>query len=80
MQFFHTQRGAKTCLNDNDLLTARSPYYGQNGWGGTITGSNIPTQQLCWDSTLDIINQCLGHKNGGSYSQNGWNVSTDFCP
>ncbi|KAF2163628.1 hypothetical protein M409DRAFT_26235 [Zasmidium cellare ATCC 36951] len=89
----YSQSKRKECLNSNDLYNARQDYcgsfrfqqngekdyFGQNGWKEAFTGTNIPNQQLCWDSTDNIIKQCLGHKNGGSYSQNGWNMNINFC-
>jgi hypothetical protein len=87
----YSQGGANECGNRGDLYNARTDYcnnhwgggnqvyYGTNGWRFTYNGFNIPSQQQCWDSTQDIIDTCLGHKNGGSYSQNGWNVNINFC-
>ena len=40
------------------------------------TGQDYPVNTL---NIFQIINQCLRHKNGGSYSQYGWNVNVDFC-
>ncbi|KAF2162779.1 hypothetical protein M409DRAFT_58172 [Zasmidium cellare ATCC 36951] len=54
-------------------------YTGSNGFRGSIDGENLPSQQSCWDSTQNIIDQCIGHKNGGFYTGGGWNVNFNFC-
>ncbi|KAJ5464489.1 uncharacterized protein N7458_000175 [Penicillium daleae] len=38
----------------------------------------------CLNSTAlleyrEIIDSCLGHRNGGSYSLDGWSMEIDFC-
>ncbi|KAJ5464901.1 uncharacterized protein N7458_000587 [Penicillium daleae] len=90
-----SQHGSQRCVDSTDLLTNRevfcnSPnnylaenqvyeFYGANDYMGIFSPHNIPNQQACWDSTLDIIDQCLGHRNGGSYSVDGWEMEINFC-
>ncbi|KAJ5464874.1 uncharacterized protein N7458_000560 [Penicillium daleae] len=71
--------GSHRCVNSNDLLTNREYFTGANGHHGVFTSYNVPTQQACWDSLLDIIDQCLGHRNGGTYSLDGWSMEINFC-
>ncbi|KAJ5438021.1 uncharacterized protein N7458_009019 [Penicillium daleae] len=85
--------GSQICLNSTDLLKYREwlctyktwannmpfDWLGANGHIATFTPSNVPNEQSCWDSTLDIIDQCLGYRNGGAYSLDGWSMTIDFC-
>ncbi|KAJ5444098.1 uncharacterized protein N7458_007970 [Penicillium daleae] len=71
--------GSQTCLNSTDLLYSRWEWRGDNGQMGTFKPSNIPNEQSCYDSTLDIIDQCLGHSNSGTYSLDGWSMGINFC-
>ncbi|KAF7507648.1 hypothetical protein GJ744_010201 [Endocarpon pusillum] len=87
----YDQGGSGTCGTRDDLYSAREDYcnnnwgggtkvyWGSNFWEFTFSGNSIPSQQLCWDSTENIINQCLGYRNGGSYSLNGWSMNINFC-
>ncbi|KAK8129019.1 Extracellular dipeptidyl-peptidase dpp4 [Apiospora sp. TS-2023a] len=88
----YAQNGATACLTRAELNSARADYCGNNNYQlcgaktytgqygkASFAGVNVGTQQECWDETIDIINQCFGKKNGGSFSSGSGNVNINFC-
>ncbi|KAF1956195.1 hypothetical protein CC80DRAFT_593670 [Byssothecium circinans] len=55
-------------------------YNDNNGFSAKFSHSGaFASQQQCWDSTEDIINKCLGKKDGGSWTTSQVSVNIGFC-
>ena len=74
-----SQGGSKTCMSLDGMKTAINDYCSNNRQGhsvytdagndfeGSISGGS-PSESFCFDALNAIVNQCAGHKNGGSFS------------
>ncbi|KAF9263906.1 hypothetical protein L218DRAFT_863944 [Marasmius fiardii PR-910] len=90
----YAQGGSNRCSTAADVRGAHEDFC-NNHWTGDsasvrYTSSNgfhsnfahfgaFHTQQDCWDSTEDIIDQCIGHKNGGTWTVPDFLVNINFC-
>ncbi|KAI0816841.1 hypothetical protein BC628DRAFT_1334213 [Trametes gibbosa] len=68
---------AREALCDGDGWT--HPGAQSWGWGHITLNGQFDTQQECWDGFEQIIDQCLGHRNGGSYNFNSASLDVSFC-
>lgn len=88
-----SQTGASNCASRNGLYTMREAYckdfwqYPGIAWQGA-DGSNVAqlthttifgAQQDCWDAYENIIVECLGKANGGSWTKDANTAVMDFC-
>ncbi|PVH99327.1 hypothetical protein DM02DRAFT_656481 [Periconia macrospinosa] len=85
--------GSRTCGSKNAQWSAREAYCNNfwatatryvlkdtNGYGVKIERSgSFSNQQQCWDVTANIINQCLGKKDGGHWVKAPLTVDINFC-
>ncbi|KZV95250.1 hypothetical protein EXIGLDRAFT_766382 [Exidia glandulosa HHB12029] len=70
--------GCNNCENRDSLYAARSAWCGSDkwsysnsgGWGNAQVSVNghFDSPDACWNGFADIIDQCAGHKNGGTYN------------
>ncbi|KZV79505.1 hypothetical protein EXIGLDRAFT_819865, partial [Exidia glandulosa HHB12029] len=51
-------------------LPSRWSYSNSGGWGNAQVSVNghFDSPDACWNGFADIIDQCAGHKNGGTYN------------
>lgn len=85
--------GSQICLDRGAVWDLRQ-HYCANQWNtqtwrvGLDSSGNIGqiwrqsisnNQQECWDSIGNIIDQCYGKANGGSWSLTGLMVNIDYC-
>ncbi len=89
----YSQSGCKNCETRDSLESARQAFCGSNDWshsGGISWGwahvtldGQFATQQECWDGFQQVIDQCLGHKDGGVYNfdfnGNSARLDVGFC-
>jgi len=85
--------GTSTCLPKAYLYEAVTDYCtwttsqprkvyvdGATGWQGTIEGSYLDSQgQECFSALNNIVDQCAGHKDGGSWTLGDFSMKFDFC-
>ncbi|KAF8068862.1 hypothetical protein FPV67DRAFT_1093836 [Lyophyllum atratum] len=90
----YAQGGSHRCADRDSIWNFRSLYCTQEyqGSGGSKTynaangfsavfsrtGSFV-SQQQCWDTTADIIDTCLGHKDGGTWTASSLALNINFC-
>ncbi|KAG7091507.1 hypothetical protein E1B28_010535 [Marasmius oreades] len=90
----YSQGGSHRCSTADDVRNARVSFCNDQ-WGGDSASQRYPSsndlasvfshygsfdsQQECWDSTEDIINTCLGHKDGGTWTVSSVQVNVNFC-
>ncbi|KAI0634543.1 hypothetical protein C8Q77DRAFT_1112961 [Trametes polyzona] len=89
----YSASGCKTCASQGSLEDARQTFCGGNDWTQSSSLSwgaahinlegRFYSQQECFDGFENIIEQCLGHKDGGiyTYDYNGDSarLDVDFC-
>ncbi|KAL1617783.1 hypothetical protein SLS54_007562 [Diplodia seriata] len=76
--------GCGTCASNDEVWQAREQLCGGDrwksstsfnwGWAVVNLSGRFSSQQACWDGFENIINQCYGKKNGGTYD---WNYNGD---
>ncbi|KAF9464024.1 hypothetical protein BDZ94DRAFT_1162799 [Collybia nuda] len=90
----YSQGGSHRCVDPTSLGSYREDYCNNNwqGNGGSkdYNAENgftarfqrvgaFASQQQCWDSTEDIISQCLGHRDGGTWAGSMMTMNINFC-
>ncbi|KAK7926556.1 hypothetical protein PG985_003554 [Apiospora marii] len=85
----YAQDGGPRCVTRDEIYNARQDYCGNNlwqqcgskkytginGYRSSIAAVNVPAQKQCYDGINDVIVQCFGKRNGGSFSVGDWNTS-----
>ena len=89
------QSHAYNCLSRDALMRAIEDYcddkwnddchefkkydeYRNKGYIGSI--GEFPSKQACISAAQNIVNECYGVKNGGSWTYNDASINISFCP
>ncbi|GLB42147.1 hypothetical protein LshimejAT787_1101620 [Lyophyllum shimeji] len=90
----YAQGGSHRCVDGDSMWTFRQWYCTQdfqgnggskrynadNGFSAVISRAGpFSSQQQCWDSSADIINTCMGHKDGGTWTGSSMELNINFC-
>ncbi|KZV90350.1 hypothetical protein EXIGLDRAFT_720504 [Exidia glandulosa HHB12029] len=89
----YSDSGCGNCESHDSMYAARQDFCGSDkwsfqnseAWGDALISlsGHFDSPQSCWDGFAQIIDQCYGQKNGGTfdwdYNGNSAHLDVDFC-